>query len=199
MAVEVGPPAPRDLSAFADKRKISWDERLELIKRVFPSCDNMDWKKAFDRDIDLAGRIVKDIIKADQATPGRPGPRPALDTARATPMVDRLLGRDPNERPYTVLPFDEAFTMLVGDHSLRQVSRKVGLAHVTVHRLIRGEIVPTGEMMERIAEAFGKRPSYFLEYRIGAIAASVMQKLVGSPEKTIRAYEALWHEAAAEP
>jgi transcriptional regulator with XRE-family HTH domain len=195
----VGSLPRRDLSEFhqATKDGMPWDERLALIKRVFPSCDgDLDWNKAFTRDVEMVGHILQDVLKADQsiASPGRPGPRAKLDPLRAEPVYDRWMGKDPTARPYSLLPFCESFAVLIGDESLRHVSRKTGIPRTQIARLLHDEIAPTGVMMETIAAAFGKRPSYFLEYRIGAIASSIMTKLTGNPDKSVRAYESIYYD-----
>lgn len=196
----------RDLSSF--REDLPWDKRLELIRRTFASAPLMgladvdgqaSWKKAFDHDVDLVGRILRDVLKADQAVPGRPGPRPALNVARAQPVLDEWMGDDPLGRPYTLLCFAEALTLMVKGHPLRQVSRKTGIAHSHLHRLLAGEREPTSEVMEKVALAFDKSPSYFLEYRMGTIAAAILWKLSRSPEKTIHAFESLYWTANGSP
>lgn len=180
-------------------RKMSWDDRQALIRKRFPSTATLAgpnsgevWRRVMDNDIDLAGRILREVLRVDQATPGRLGPRLALDAAKAQPTVDAWLGRDPLGRPYTTLPFAEAFANLAGDRSLRHLSTKTHLSVSQVRRLLRGEVLPSGEMMEIIAGAFEKDASYFLEYRVGAIAAHIMNSLVDNPEHSVRYYEAMW-------
>lgn len=180
-----------------------WDERYALIKRSFdlgdlianesPECVQA-WRKAFDRDDNLLFQIVKDIFKSGQAVPGRPGPRPALDVAKTQPQLDALLGRDYADRPYALLPFPQAFGYLIGKRSLGHVSSITGLPKTQVHRLLRGEITPTSEMMVRVAQGFKKQPSFFLEWRIGAVASAIVSKLTEDPEKSIPSYEALFWE-----
>lgn len=192
---------PRDFTPFADK--MPWDERFALIKRSFRSADLMaaespeceaSWRKAFDRDDSLLFQIVKDIFKSDQAQPGRPGPRPALDVAKTQPKLDALLGRDYADRPYALLPFPQAFSALVGKRTVRHVSTITGLPKSQVFRLLKGEITPTSEVMVRVAQGFKKKPSFFLEWRIGAVASAIVSKLSAAPEKSIPTYESLFWE-----
>jgi uncharacterized protein YidB (DUF937 family) len=192
-----------DFSEFHGK--MTWDERYALIQRRFPSSAslrgkdpgrandaNSEWKRAFDNDVDLAGRILKEVLRAEQATPGRLGPRLALDAAQARPQVDEWLGNDPR-RPYTTLPFKEALANLAGKRSINSLAIKVGMNRAQVQRLMKGEITPSGEMMEAVAKAFEKRPSYFLEYRVGAIAAHIMHCLTeGGDNNSVRYYEAMF-------
>lgn len=185
--------------------KLPWEERLALIRQLLPSSPLMGpqspetedaWRRAFERDVDLMGRVLRDLLKADQAVPGRPGPRPALNPAKVGPQVDSLLGKDPLERPYTLQPFREAFALLAGVRSLTQLARRTGLSRSHVHRLLRGEMMPTREVMEQIAVGFGKEPSYFVEYRIAVIVSAIVNGLVSFPEKSVASYEALfWRDS----
>jgi Helix-turn-helix len=188
------------LSSFVGK--MSWDERLDLIRKTFPSTHGATyggetwWKKAFDADKKFMGGILRDVLKSEQAVPGRPGPRPALDVPRALPSIDRLMGKDPTNRPYCLLPFVEAMALLINGRSLRTVARRTDLSTTQLHRLLSGEIAPTGEAMERIARGFNKNPSWFLEYRVGSIAAALVSSLTEAPDKSIGPYEALFWTGA---
>src|SRR5258707_136563 len=72
-----------DLTEFAEYRKVAWEARAEKIVGRFPTVETVDWEIALERDIDLYARVIRDILKWEQAVPGRPGPRPALDTNSA--------------------------------------------------------------------------------------------------------------------
>jgi hypothetical protein len=168
-----------------------WEHRLKVIHRVFPSVVDLDWERVFDEEPEVLGRIVQDIIRSIQATPGKSGPRPVLDPRRAQPVMDRWLGLDPTERPYAVLPFAESFRLLVGERSVRHVAARLGWVRDRVWRLLNGRQEPSPADMEHIAEAFGKRPSYFVEYRIAWAVHVFMSSLEVSPEETIRVYESL--------
>jgi hypothetical protein len=180
-----------------------WDERVALINRTFPSAPLMGpesnytehmWRLAFDRDPELLGRILKDILRADQSADGkgRPGPRPQLDAARARPVVDKWIDHDPRTLPYTNLPFGEAFTMLADGRSSRHVASMTGIPRMTVFRLMKGEITPNSEMLLKAAQGFKKQPSFFVEWRIGVVASAIMGALAESPDKSVRAYETLF-------
>jgi hypothetical protein len=190
----------RDLAEF--RQDLPWEKRLDLIRRTFATAPMMGlsqnedaeaaWKKAFDRDVHLMGRIYRDVIKQDQAIPGRPGPRPALNGPKAQPMVDEWFGRDPAGRPYSLLPFADALKVLMKGKSVHQMAEKVGVAQSQMYRLVTGEREPTGDTMEKVATACGKSPSYFLEYRISTITSAIIYKLARNPDRTIAAYEALY-------
>lgn len=172
-------------------RGASWDERMKAIRRVFPSTADLDWVQVFDDEPEVMGRILQDVTRSMQATPGKPGPRPVLDRRRAQPVVDRWLGKDPRHRPYAVLPFPEAFKLLVEDRSVRHVAGRLGWPKTRVARLLTGEAQPMAVEMEHIAQVFEKSPSYFLEYRIAWAVTAFLSSLEASPEQTIRVYEQL--------
>jgi transcriptional regulator with XRE-family HTH domain len=176
---------------------MSWDERVALVIRVFPAGPLEDenesgWGRALDRDPELMGRILRDVLKAQQTNSGRPGPRPALDAAKAQPIVDTWLGRDPRSSPYTLLTFGDALKLLAEGRSMRQLARMTGMQRTMVHRLMRGDIKPTSEIIVKVAQTFGKKPSYFVEWRIGVIASAIVANLTAMPERSVRAYESLF-------
>lgn len=174
------------LADFGDLGKVSWEERAALIKERFPNIDEFDWSAALEDDLELFGRILRDILKLEQAVPGRPGPRPSLDVSAATKRIQQLFGDD-----FTIAPFDEALRVLAGDRSIRHVARITGLNKDTVHRLMRGDIEPDGFIMRQCAEAFNKHPSYFLEWRELYIVKTIMSRLNWSPETTVDIFKKL--------
>ena len=176
-----------DISAFDDP--LTPEERKRLIAEKFPSTQSLNWEKAFGNDIELLGRILRDILKVDVASTGRPGPRPNLDRTKAEPELERLLGKDPGAHPYATLPFAEAFRLLVGKRSIRNLQNKLGVSKSHLHRLMSGAVKPTQEQMELIAKVFDKHPSYFVEYRVTKIARAIQEQLGDEPDVSIRVYE----------
>lgn len=176
-----------DISVFDEK--LSGEERKALIAEKFPSTQSLNWEKAFGNDIELLGRVLRDILKVDVVSTGRPGPRPNLDRTKGEPELARLLGKDPGARPYAMLPFAEAFRLLVGKRSIRSLQAKLGVSKSHLHRLLAGSVQPTQEQMELIARVFDKHPSYFVEYRVNRIARAIQEQLGGEPDVSIRVYE----------
>lgn len=175
-----------DLSEFSELKKVAWEQRSKKIQKRFESVEAVDWDVALGRDINLFGRILRDILKLEQAVPGRPGPRPSLDQHAAIRRMMQLLGKD-----FTILPFHEAFQVLAAGRSVRHVARIVGLNKSQVARLLTGENEADGFQMRVVAEAFGKHPSYFLEWRILYITAALVRRMEWSPETTIRMFRQL--------
>ncbi len=171
---------PFDTTPYERLGKVSWEERSQKIKAQFPSVENLNWEKALSKDIDLFGRILRDILKLEQAVDGRPGPRPSLDMGAATRRLTQLMGND-----FTMLPFKEAFAVLANGRSNRHLANITGLNRNTVQRLLRGDMEPDGFEMAVVAETFGKHPSYFTEWRILYITNAIVQRLEWSPDTAV--------------
>lgn len=167
-----------------------------MIAEKFPSTQSLDWGKAFDNDTDLLGHVLRDILKMDMAVPGQPGRRPGLDEKAAAPALDRMMGRDYCDRPYSMLSFAKTLELLAGDRTLRSLEAKVGISKSTLHLLLQGREEPTLDVMERVAKAFNKSPSFFFEYRVLTIAAAIHSGLEKAPEASVRVYEKLWQSRA---
>lgn len=170
----------RDLTHFAASGKVPWEQRAEAIRDRFPSVDKLDWTEALERDEDLFARIIRDILKLEQAVPGRPGPRPSLDVFSATRRMQQLFGND-----FSLRPFSDSLKTLAGNRSIRHISSRVHLERSHVHRLLTGVLEPDGYDMRMCAQAFGKHPSYFLEWRHLYIIAAVIRRLEWSPETSV--------------
>lgn len=165
-----------DLTVFEGLPKMSWGDRKKLISEQFPSVDQLDWIEAF-KDVELFGRLLRDILKFDQSEPGRSGPRPVLDRKVAEKRLRQFKRAD-----YSELPFREALAVLAGSRSIRHVAQKTGVDRNTIQRLLAGQKEPSLYLMEQIAKGFGKEASYFLEYRTAFVLAALESRMMNSPE-----------------
>lgn len=165
-----------DLTVFEGLPKMSWGERKQLISEQFPSVDQLDWVEAFN-DVELFGRLLRDILKFDQSEPGRSGPRPVLDRKVAEKRLRQFMRIDHSE-----LPFKDSLAALAGNRSIRHLATNTGIHRNTIQRLLAGTKEPTIPLMEQIAKGMGKEPSYFLEYRIAYILAAMESRMMSSPE-----------------
>ena len=155
-------------------KKADWEARYEKIKEQYPVV-GADWSRlGFESDIFVD--IMGDVIKAEGKR-SRPGKRPALDRQAAETELARLSGDG-----YSEYEFDKAFRILTNGRSIRGIANKVGLDKSYVHRLLRGDTRPSLEAMEKIAVAYRKDPSYFLEYRISMVLMMIEGFLKDSPE-----------------
>lgn len=155
---------------------MSWADRKKIVNEQFPDWDKLDWVDAFS-DIELFGRIIRDILKLDQSEPGRSGPRPVLDRRAAEHRLRQFQRVD-----YSELPFKEALAVLAGGRSVRHLEAKTGVNRNTIQRLLAGTKEPSLYLMEELARGFGKEPSYFLEYRTAFILAALESRMLASPE-----------------
>lgn len=184
------------------------ERRMALLRQRFPSTASLRWQAAFDHDIELLGRMLRDILKLDRATPGRHGPRPGLDRVRDMPALDRLRGLDPTRHPYSLLPFRDAFALLIEGRSIRSAANKLGMAPSRIYRLKEGlGAPPSMQEMEDIAARFGHHPSFFAEYRAWAIQEAVREAMADQLERarsekderdlSVVLYERLWMRTSA--
>lgn len=176
-------PAGR-VQKVSGKQYGNWEERRDAIRRQFPEVEDVDWHRTFGEDEDVFARVMRDLLKVEQAVPGRPGPRPSLDFEQGMATLRRLGRQD-----FSTLPFAAAFRTLAGNLSLTQLARKVAYSRSTCYRLLNGMIDPDIDMVKAVARGFKKHPSYFLEYRAAFVVAHLQEKLMQAPESTIGLYE----------
>ena len=180
----------RDLSLFdednarwrAEKKRVPWEERLRLIEDEFPGILKLDFNVVL-RDNDVFARVLKDILKVDQIEPGRAGPRPNLDYERGMQTWKEMTGQD-----YTDEPFYLAFQRLSEGDSFTVIARKTFISRSRVYKLWQGFNAPTVDDLRTIADAYGKKPAFFAEYRAEYILAAIAARLTRETEMTIPLY-----------
>jgi hypothetical protein len=183
----------RDLSRFtadnarwrAERKRVAWDERMQLISEEFPATVQADWHDIL-QDPDILARVLKDILKVDQIEPGRAGPRPNLDLERGMRTWREMTVGDYSERP-----FPEAFKILVHGASVRTIARKTSISKSRVERLLQDRDHPTIDDLRLIAGAYNKKAAYFVEYRAEFIMAAIAMRLTGEHELTVALYKKL--------
>lgn len=172
------------------KRKTPWSTRVEMIRKEFPSISLNG--EALVRDDKFVAGILQDILKLGNLAPQgerKTGPRPPLSSMSREEKSQawrELLGIEYSDRV-----FAETFQLLAGDESLSHVARKCSISRSRVHRLIRGEEPPMVDDMRLVAEAYGKRPAYFVEYRMEYVLAAVASRLSEAPGVATTAYRRL--------
>lgn len=165
--------------------KASWKQRYVLIQENFPASVRLDWAEAF-KDVDLFGRLFKDILRIDQNSNRHGvGPR-VVDENTSRERLRQLMGED-----FSYEPFSTAFPALAGRRSVRNLAAKIGLGKHMTHDLILGRKSPDLYTLEQIAYSFGKDPSYFLEYRIAYVLGALGDHMELSPETTVDLYKKL--------
>lgn len=168
------------------EKKLPWPERMAIIYEEFPVTARLDWDKAFHNDIELFGRVLRDILKVDQTVPGRSGPRPVLNQAEALARLRQFQGVD-----FSELEFHEAFRSLTREASIRAIAHRTGLDRNMVHKLLTGSRQPDLYTMEAVAKAYKKAPSYFKEYRVAYVLAALRDRMELAPEITVDLYKKL--------
>ena len=175
------------------KGKMPWEKRAKLIHAAYPSTVTVDFEKVFRVDPAVMGRIIADIQKREAAPSGKPGKIPAVNKEDA----DQYLRRYQND-DYTIHKFADAFKLLKGDRSTRAMAHKCKLAQTMVQRLLDGKAEPTVAVMENVARAFKKHPSFFVEYRVAYVVGMMAQRMEAIPEASIVPYLKLRGDAEKE-
>lgn len=167
----------------------TWDQTVARVHVQYPNTASLDWREAL-KDYDLMGRVMRDVLRVGN-TPQRRGHRPLPDFDAGMALFRQLRGED-----FTVLPFTEAFAALAATRSGRGLAHKTGITRTQVQRLLTG-VRPSLVELELIAEAFGKTPFFFQEYRNAHICALLAAELDRSPETSIGIVRGLGLEASA--
>jgi len=181
---------PVNAEEKASGKRISWEERYAIICEEFPETVQIDWHDAL-RDTDTFGRLLRGILKDDQALSQRsgPGPRSDLDVDRARHRLRQWLGDD-----FSYEPFLPTLKMLVGGRSIRRIAHKTGIHYSMVFKMLNGEREPDIYLMEKIAAAFDKHPSFFLEWRVAFVVGALAKFMERSPESSVAAYQRIRKE-----
>ena len=166
------------------ERKENWNKSYKEIKTKFPHVDSLNWDLALESDPKLFTSLLNDLLKAEGKR-SRPGKRPTLDRNIAESEFAKIKALDFSDQPFPI-----AFKALTHGRSIRNICHKTGLDRSYVHRLLGGRnqepiTLPSFEAMEKIATAFGKEPSYFMEYRQAFILFALDRFLTDAPETSV--------------
>ena len=164
-------------------RARTWPERLGQVQAMYPTLvAERDAMRETLSDYDMVGRIMRDVLRIGWEAPKR-GQRPPLEwsdgRARMVALEAQRSGRA------TTKPFGEAFRDLAAGCTLDALARGIGISRSQVHRLLREEIQPTTAEITAVALYFDKPPTYFHEYRLHLICASLAEQLDAVPERSI--------------
>jgi hypothetical protein len=160
-----------------------WATRVAMIQERFPSVLTLSWRGAFDEDMNLFAEIMRDVLKADAAEPGRSGPKPPVTMRDGANRLRQFIQED-----FSMLSFTESFVVLIGVLSMTAVARKTGLSRAKCHRLSSGAELPSPWEMEQIAVAFKKEPGYFADYRTAVVLAAMQERFQAIPESSVKWY-----------
>jgi transcriptional regulator with XRE-family HTH domain len=157
-------------------KKIPWEVKYKRIIKQYPEVSDLNWSRVMREESDIFARLLGDVLKSE-GRGSKPGKRPQLDRSEALNRLAKLSGED-----FSEYDFATTFRNLTAGRSIRNIAHKTGLGTSYVHRLLSGNADPSFETMEKIAEAFRKNPSYFLEYRIAIILVVLDGMFTDSPE-----------------
>ncbi len=139
------------------------------------------WGELFEDDLELMGALLRDVVHLEMnPTRGSGRRHQVIDRADGVAALRRLAGDDFSSEEFPV-----AYRALVGADSLDAVAERVPLSKSQLQRLAAGTKPPTVQELRVIAEAFGKPPWYFTEYRVMLIAEAVTARMARSPETSM--------------
>jgi hypothetical protein len=148
---------------------------LEEIRSRYPSLSALarpvsegvsPWSVAFKARPDAMHALLADFIKQAYAQPGRIGQRP-MPKEEQVDFRALIYGED-NESPLT-----EVLPRLVKT-DVKTLAVQVHMSRTQCQRMLKGEYHPTIAELRLIANAVGKPPTFFIEYR----NAMVIQALI---------------------
>lgn len=192
--------SPATLASVAEDSKSSRAAKgpsysIDELREQFPSLKTLAapaskageraWVAAFtDRPEALEG-ILSDLIKQAYAKPGRIGQRPMPREADVN--LEALLSGEYTDEPITV-----ALPKLL-KISVRAFCQKIHISRRMYQRMFLREgdpdrYHPDMALIQRIAGAVGKAPSYFVEYRLIAAQAAFIQLITEKPVVATRLY-----------
>lgn len=156
--------------------KLSWEKKYKEIKDQYPDILTEDWQSLLSRDSDIFSNLLGDVLKF-KGKKSVPGKRPNLSREEGASRLLKMADEDFADREFRL-----AFKALTATKSVRSVAHKTGFGKSYIQRLLQGEQQPTFAAMEQIAQAYGKHPSYFLEYRVARVVIILERFLSSYPE-----------------
>lgn len=143
-----------------------WDKKLSKIREIYPATNNINWGEILREEPDVFYSVIGGVTKTNKNS----------DKSNSTKVAQVTNSN------YSELCFVESFKLLWGESSFRSMAHKTGIPSGTIQKYRSGAMAPSFQTMEKIAAGFNIDPSYFLEYRIGKILASIDSYLVENPE-----------------
>lgn len=188
-----GAPQKPDLTSFTDipRGKAHDAQRLSEFNRRFPHLTDFDWGKVFLDNTELFGAIIRDMMRLGAERKHTWGPRDMPDEAEGRELLRQWRGED-----YSLFTFDDTFAAMTAGMSQRQIAHKTGLDRNMVRRLTDGRMDPDRWVLETIAKAFRKQPSFFMEYRLLYIANALLDRMQTWPESSVSVYRKLVGQVA---
>lgn len=156
--------------------RAAWEKKLKNVKAQYPDILTEDWDALLRKDSDIFAKLLGDVLKF-KGKKSVPGKRPNLTREEGEKRLAKMANED-----FAEGQFKDAFRALTANRSIRSVANKTGLGKSYVQRLLSGDQSPSYAAIETIAKAYGKHPSYFLEYRVARVLVVIENLLSSSPE-----------------
>jgi hypothetical protein len=176
--------APKGPSYSIDDLRSKYPS-LKSLAAPAAKASERAWVAAFTHRPEALEGILSDLIKQAYAKPGRIGQRPMPREAEVD--LEALLSGE-----YTDEPLAVSLPKLV-KISERALCTKLYISRRMYQRMFLPEhdperYHPDAELLTRIAQAVGKQPSYFLEYRLIAAQAAFLNLITEKPVIATRIY-----------
>lgn len=168
-------------------KKNKTTQAIEEAKRKNPHLSQINWNEIINNDPDVMNDLASGVARVGGKR------KAAINYNVGTQKFHAIQNFD-----YSELPFDKAFTILCRDTPLRTIARKMDVSPAHVYNLKNGSASPTFEVMEKAAAAFNRKPTFFLEYRIGSVLLSIELYLQRNPETSTVWYNKLYAKKGIE-
>lgn len=161
-----------------------WANDRKNIFDIYPHLQKVDFNKSlFYEDPSFMAKIINDILKYDSSSSAS-GRRTPLTLDRARKELNSFIEDD-----YSIEPFVPTLKKLKGKLSVRKVADLTGLDKSMVMLLLQGKKKPDYDILVKISNAFGKKPEYFLEYRVLFLFSILNERFNNYPESSIVFFE----------
>lgn len=153
-----------------------------------------DWHRHYEEHPDVLLQVLGDVFRVYKSEERKRNGTANPQGGRRKSQIDGSLEElwqiiSPR---YADRPFREAAKDLIGTRSIRAFAAKAGMTHVDLARKLRDDrYPPTRFDMERIANAGGVHPAYFVEWRTSVLQDLIARVFTASPHLSITLLKAL--------
>lgn len=153
-----------------------------------------DWHRHYEEHPDVLLQVLGDVFRVYKSEERKRNGTANPQGGRRKSQIDGSLEElwqiiSPR---YADRPFREAAKDLIGTRSIRAFATKAGMTHVDLARKLRDDrYPPTRFDMERIANAGGVHPAYFVEWRTSVLQDLIARVFTASPHLSITLLKAL--------
>lgn len=152
-------------------KKNNLDEKISALKQKNPQLANINWGKILREEPEVFNGIANGVARVDRNRKSK------LDHRTGTRRLHNFIQDDFSEKE-----FKDAFKIICEKDTIRKTAEKINISPAHVYNLKEGKAQPTIEIMEIIAKAYGRKPEYFIEYRVMNILLSLDNFLSNNPE-----------------